>query len=228
MEKWIPHDKREKAVIENNYEFDPRQRHFEIEGLDAVQGLIMTGGSETNYIEILKLFRKDAAERIDALLEIPEQAGLTDFITRIHALKGAAASIGAAALSAEAAALEAAAKRGDFAFMENGLPVFCGNLKTLTDHISAALSVSEDSAEKPPAGSGGAAALDEGILRDLKEALEAGNIRRVDTLLELLEESPPGAYQEELSQISNFVLLSEFRKAAELVGKLLETLTRTG
>ncbi|MDR3139035.1 MAG: response regulator [Treponema sp.] len=185
-----------------------------IAGLNTEAGIAGTGGSEDIYREILAVYCQDARDRFELLRRPPEAEQLPLFITSIHALKSASASIGAAELSAEAANLEAAGKQGDMAFITEHLGRFYENLKTLTEQIQAGL-VPEDSGEifRP----------DEGVLLLLKAALDAKNIRAVDTLLgQLTESSRDEAARQAIAAISDLVLLSEFSQAADLVEDLLK------
>jgi signal transduction histidine kinase/CheY-like chemotaxis protein/HPt (histidine-containing phosphotransfer) domain-containing protein len=201
-------------------------------GLNIEAGIAGTGGSEDVYREVLTVYCQDARERFEFLRNEPAREQLPLFVTHVHALKSASASIGASALSAEAAALEAAGKRGDAAFIREHLGGFFENLKTLTERIQAGLAALEQApAGKDPARrdeprdpsretEGGRP--DEGVLLLLKSALETENIRAVDTLLERLSASSPDeASAKTLGAISDLVLLSEFHRAADLVTELL-------
>jgi signal transduction histidine kinase/CheY-like chemotaxis protein len=109
-----------------------------IDGLDAAQGIAGSGGSEEVYREILGAYCDDVRKKLEFLSSPPEKEQLPLFIIHVHALKGASAAIGAAALSAQAAALEEAGKQGDLAFIEERLGAFYRELKSMTDRITAA------------------------------------------------------------------------------------------
>jgi signal transduction histidine kinase/CheY-like chemotaxis protein/HPt (histidine-containing phosphotransfer) domain-containing protein len=214
-----------------------------IDGLNIEAGIAGTGGAEDVYREVLAVYCQDVRDRFEFLQKMPDRERLPLFVTHVHALKGASASIGAVAISAEAAGLEAAGRREDLAFIREHLDGFYQNLKTLTEQIQAGLaalkssvqesSVPESSVQEqasgekepaPPApeSSGQAGRPDEGVLLLLKGALETDNIRAIDTLLGRLTESVRDESSGKiLAQISNLVLLSEFRQAADLLGDLL-------
>jgi len=67
---------------------------------------------------------------------------LKNFTTHVHALKGASASIGAAAISLEAAALEDAARRGDMDAIRESAGSFRRNLSGLLPRVRSALAAS--------------------------------------------------------------------------------------
>jgi HPt (histidine-containing phosphotransfer) domain-containing protein len=194
-------------------------------GLNIEAGVAGTGGSEDIYREVLAVYCQDARERFEFLRTPPAPDQFPLFVTHVHALKSASASIGAAALSAEAASLEAAGKRGDMAFITGHLEGFYENLKNLTEQIRAGLAAPESNSvpnDPAPENSSEIARPDEGILLLLKAALEAENIRVIDTLLgQLTASSRDEAAKKLIAAISDLVLLSEFRRAADSIDELL-------
>ncbi|MDR0647762.1 MAG: Hpt domain-containing protein [Synergistaceae bacterium] len=108
---------------------------FEIDGLDVKRAIQAIGGSEQSYRELLEVFCEDAAEQLDILQEVPDDKNMRFFIIRVHALKSAAASVGAFSLSEEAARLEGAARRGDLAAIRDELDHFRETLIRLAESI---------------------------------------------------------------------------------------------
>jgi CheY-like chemotaxis protein len=139
MEKWIPGEKRLRAESYAAPKAAPRSL-FAIEGLDAVQGIAMTGGSEAGYREILDVYCQDCESRLKTLREPPDQETLPAFVTNIHALKSASGSVGAGKLSAQAALLEKAGRDGDLALIEAKLGEFTADLAKLAGDIRSVLS----------------------------------------------------------------------------------------
>jgi signal transduction histidine kinase/CheY-like chemotaxis protein len=149
--KWIPPEKQERLVeteerapASRGTDFAPPEPELAIDGVDTARGVAMTGGSARQYQEVLALYCRDAAERLELLREAPDEAHLALFITQVHALKSASASIGAAALSERAAELEAAGRRGDLDFVRENLGGFHEALALLVSHIRAALSAAKE------------------------------------------------------------------------------------
>jgi len=113
-----------------------------ISGVDTSKGIVLTGGTAEGYRQVLSMFRKDAEERLQKLRfflyeglnagkgKFPEKH-LSSFATQIQALKGAAATIGAAEVSDEAARLDAAIKNKDLVFLYDSLPGFIDLLAEL-------------------------------------------------------------------------------------------------
>jgi signal transduction histidine kinase/DNA-binding NarL/FixJ family response regulator/HPt (histidine-containing phosphotransfer) domain-containing protein len=110
-----------------------------IPGLDTARGIAMAGGSELVYREVLGLFCRDVADRLDVLRQPPEKDRLSFFIIQIHALKSAAANVGAVVLSGEAALLEEAGKQDDMETIGKRLALFREALITMTEEIKKIL-----------------------------------------------------------------------------------------
>jgi len=103
-----------------------------INGIDTVKGIAMTGGTVEGYRQVLSMFRKDAEERIQKFRfflyessgsgKFPEKH-LVSFVTQIHALKSASATIGAAETSDRADKLEGAAKNKELTLSRITCPI---------------------------------------------------------------------------------------------------------
>ncbi|MDR1650435.1 MAG: response regulator, partial [Synergistaceae bacterium] len=212
VEKWMPREKRVKSIPRAAY-IDAEPAPFEIEGLDTARGTAMTGGTAEGYLKVLRLYRRDADERLVLLRKfardvrdfLSDDSSLSLFITQVHALKSASASIGAPEISRDAAELEAAGKNGGIEFIESALGKFCDRLSSLTERIGAAV--------PPESGGEGAAGSNGEILRRLKDALAAEDVRAADRILAELQRAPDALAAESLSKISDCVLVSDFRGA---------------
>jgi CheY-like chemotaxis protein len=225
VERWVPHNKRchtEKTVKRAQNE----TAGLEIEGLDERHGIMMAGGSQANYREVLALFCRDADARLEILRNPPDEEALPLFTTHVHALKSALAGIGAASLSEKAAFLEDAGKRGDMPAISAEVDVFRENIILLTGRVRQALS--SENAEVLPHGllgeqKSGLETLNIPALLRLKTAVETEDIGLVDKILEgfgpLSERTEAG---KTLSAVAERVLMSEFDKAAALLTRLIE------
>jgi signal transduction histidine kinase/CheY-like chemotaxis protein len=117
-----------------------------IPGVDTAKGVSLTGGTLAAYRQVLSLFCKDAEDRIPILQKTAESEDtLPAFVTHVHSLKSASASIGAQNISAQAAGLEAVGRAGDAAFIRESLPDFLNQLEELVKRISAALETGKNS-----------------------------------------------------------------------------------
>jgi len=112
---------------------------FSIHGVDTVKGIALTGGTLEIYKQVLSMFCKDVDERLQFFMKEITTDTLPDFITHVHSIKSASASIGAAEVSSLAAGLEAIGKAGDAAFIRESLPDFTKQLEDLKKNILSAL-----------------------------------------------------------------------------------------
>jgi signal transduction histidine kinase/FixJ family two-component response regulator/HPt (histidine-containing phosphotransfer) domain-containing protein len=237
MERWIPREKRERAAGNGgNRGTVPGPEEWgalrEIPGLDLNRGIAGTGGTLGGYKQVLALFRRDAEDRLGFLRGFPGETApgdLAAFTTQVHALKSAAASLGAGAVSAEAARLEAAGKAGDLALIREALPGFVAALGELAEGIRAALEEGGgDSPEAAGAGIGGEAGAGP-LLRELAEALGLQKAEAIERLLgELDKKDWPPAFRAKLDHLSDQVLTAEFGEAAGTVENLLEEISGAG
>jgi CheY-like chemotaxis protein len=236
MGKWLPRDKRQKADIKwgdaphapGTATVDspaaPEDRTVTlpslllVTGLDIKRGIALTGGTADGYRQVLSMFQKDAVERLKLLQNPPDTEALPAFITTVHALKSASASIGAADLSTEAARLEAAGKTGDLAFIAETLPGFARRLGELTDGIRAALNENAP----PPERAAVPSADYRPLLAELAGALQTQKAETIERILEALARQPLDSNtRAALETISDNVLLAEFGKAAENLSALM-------
>jgi CheY-like chemotaxis protein len=224
--KWVPGKKK---IKEESWE-KPEAGELEdsgktgrvpaVEGLDSARGLLNTGGTAAGYRKVLVQFYKDVRERLPLLKNIPDEPGLPVFTTQVHALKSAAATIGAAEVAAEAARLEAAGTAADLAAIAESLPVFTERLAALAEKINAALEAAEPP-EENPRGSG--ASELKPLLRELTEALENKKVRVIDNALEKLTQKPLDAKtRKALDAVSDNVLVAEYDQALKTVAALFE------
>jgi HPt (histidine-containing phosphotransfer) domain-containing protein len=180
----------------------------------------MTGGTAELYRQVMDLFCKDAEERLPLLQTVPDSDSLPGFITHVHALKSASASIGAAEISAKAAKLEAAGKAADVDFIQKNLSVFANALAGLVDGIHA-----WKSEQNVPNGESDNAAITQ-FLRELAAALETKNAGEIDRILEdLTQQSMDTETKKTIDKISDNILMTEFESAAAIVRSLLSELT---
>jgi signal transduction histidine kinase/DNA-binding response OmpR family regulator len=231
--QWMPREKQQKAGGTGGEQPGgssvpagdaPVKGEREIEGLNVDQGIATAGGSQTAYHEILAIFCKDVDQRLATLGRVPVEAELLAFTTNVHALKSAAANIGATAVSQKAAALEDAGKRGDLAAIEAKLGDFRGGLEVLIQKIRAARepekSNTAEEAEEEQEISGAVQAE----MKQLRKALEEGEIRVIDTLLKQFKERRlTSRLRQAVVSLSDHVLLSEFDEAITVIDDLLRS-----
>jgi CheY-like chemotaxis protein len=225
MSRWIPAKKQIKAGRGIRRETFSGESGIVIPGVDTRRGINMTGGTEAGYRKVLAQFYKDALERLSVFAAIPTETTLAVFATHAHAIKSAAAAIGAAEVSAEAAELEAAGKAGDTAAVSGFLPAFLERLRGLVEGIGKALKENEEPGLRTEdlAARGGENQKAAGLIPPssfftLKEALEAKDMKEIDRLLEEIEQLPlDGETRERINALSDKVLMGEYDGAIALL-----------
>ena len=197
---------------------------FNLPGVDVKRGISMTGGTPELYREVLVLFCKDAEDRLPILQNLPEEDDLLTFVTQVHALKSASASIGAVNISTLAAELEIAGRAEDFTIIKDILPVFAGQLAELVNNIKTAL----EEYERENQASSGSSLPDVcfPLLKELAAALDSGRANDISRILKEIktvsrEQPLDSASKEALDQISDEVMMVEYDNAKKILGKLL-------
>jgi HPt (histidine-containing phosphotransfer) domain-containing protein len=231
--RWIPAEKQIKAGTGIKRESFSGAGGIVIPGVDTRKGIAMTGGTEVGYRKVLAQFYKDAAERLPLLKDMPGEKDLPAFAGQAHALKSAAGTIGAEELPAEAAALEAAGKAGDTETIGKILPGFHKHLTQLIEDMGKFLKESEGPGMESgglEAGGGGeqkaANVIPRFSLLALKAALEARDMRKIDTLLEEIERLPLDAKDRDaFNVLSDRILLGEYQEARNGIDTILRALS---
>jgi CheY-like chemotaxis protein len=252
LHKWIPKEKREKEkkeirnekisisneqlAISNESNPDSSSHcslltahcsFVDIPGVDIEKGISMTGGTMKLYRQVIGLFRKDAEERLSVLNNVlqhntPDAGALNAFVTQVHALKSASASVGAAEISAKAAELESAGKAGNVGFIRENLPSFTKDLAELAEGIRVWENAVKEEAPKGKVASIGDNSAVMRLLKELSSALETENAGDIDRILEELNKQNLDAKMKEaLDAISDNVLMTEYQSAAEIIRSLL-------
>jgi CheY-like chemotaxis protein len=242
LDRWIPKEKREKKMGSgnlgiNNEELGMKNEVLEtgddlqsphsplpaIPGVDIAKGIAMTGGTLSAYRQVIALFRQDAEDRLPLLQNMPETDALPSFVTQVHALKSASASIGAAGVSALAAGLESAGKAKDMVFIQENLPVFAESLEELAKGIQAWEDAAEEhDFENPVAAGGDNRETVTVLLHELAEALKKKKANDIDYILEqLFHQSLDTGIKAILEQISDEVLMAEYGKAGDILARLI-------
>ena len=219
LERWIPKEKQQIPFWENS-ERGPSgtdDSPFEIEGLNYRKGISISGGSPDYYAETLATFHADALERIPALQECLDSGDLSLYGTYIHALKSAAAGIGADELSEMAASLESMAKRGDPGAVKIRSAGFIKGLTLMLEQIETTITAYEKKTGIPVSSE----MLFKSTLIDLKMALIKMDADTINRTADLLQRSSGENHATAVKLICNSILMAEYDNAASLIDDLL-------
>jgi len=203
-----------------------------IPGVDTAKGIAMTGGTVDAYMRVLNIFCKDIEERLPLLqkaVNVENPSFLADtlpaFITQVHALKSASASVGVEKISVQAAELEAAGKSGDTAFIRENLPGFVKRLSELAKNIQSVLEPGKSEGSE----TAGNAALNSPLpdfhsplFEELTEALKKRKTADIERITAALyEKALDTKSREALEKISDEVLMTEFDNALAIINNLI-------
>jgi len=212
-----------------------------ISGVDVAKGIAMTGGMQERYRQVLVLFCRDAEKRMPFLQAVPDVGNLSMFVTQVHALKSASASIGAAEVSALAEELEAAGRAADMALIQEKLSGFTEHLKLLVENIGSFLEQEKNEEltneklkmkneevkmKNEENSSNSLHTAHCSLLSDLSTALKSRNASEINRIMEELEQEPLDAKTKEiLERISDAVLMGEFESALRIIEGLFAKTT---
>jgi len=229
LERWIPKRKQKKLTLHKDEaaEFvDSRAASLseiaeKIKGLNINKGITLTGGSYKRYLETLSVFYDDGLEKTIKLKTCLAAGNIPLYAIHVHALKSAAANIGAEELSNAAGELEMAGKQADLAFLEENNPKFLASLESLLRDIHHLMSAHRESGEKA------ASVLDAKALKtrltSLKQALETLNAHAMNSTMDaLLGMELPDNDSTTIQSISRNILMAEYDEALTLTESLLQ------
>jgi len=218
LEKWIPKDKQKSVTLNDVRKAKKRSTKIKIDGLDVKDGIRHSGGSIEYYYQTLATFYSDGQKRIAEIRRCTEVNDILLYTINVHALKSAAANIGATELSKAASALEKAGNRNDLMLIKENNDKFLlmleevlGNIdRALSSHRGSIISESFDMEQL------------KNKLLNLKEALKGMDARVINqTIEELLRIGLTENYRSTMQKISNHVLLAEYHEAVKLIDSII-------
>jgi len=223
LEKWIPKDKQTGANQKSNIPIvkaEALQALEKVEGLNANKGIFLCSGTVEYYYEILATFCDDWHERENEIKKCLDSGNLPLYTTTIHALKGAAANIGADNLSEAAYALEMAGQRGDMAFIEINNTNAMLMLRQLLRNLNAVLSSRGLNVGRV----GGTLDTEQfkTVLEILKSALIALDFEKINRTVDIMSTSAPTNNDKNaVKDIAKHILMFEYDEAVALIEELL-------
>jgi signal transduction histidine kinase/HPt (histidine-containing phosphotransfer) domain-containing protein/ActR/RegA family two-component response regulator len=231
LEWWLPQEKQVETVPENKRpgcgaaEADDDHRGgatLNMRGVDTDTGLSQAGGSLSNYLLTLSVFRDDAAAKIGEIAGALERGDNASYAIHVHAIKSAAANIGALEISEHAKALEDAVKSGGNAFSAANTSAFIADLEALVNEVSQTIALNKKLAALQTPYDKDALKT---ILSNLKNALAAVDIEDIDKNAHELQNSPhTSGVQNTVDAILRMVLVGNFDEAEVRIDGLLKEL----
>jgi len=218
LEQWLPADKIIEASQSGREE--PRIEKTElpvINGLDVEVGLKNCNGGLAVYLSILSDFCNDTESQMSKISSAFTNSNARLYSTLVHALKGAARSVGAIIMGDEASWLENMSVTGDFDIISEKNTVFFENTRTLIHNIKTALTAYEADRN--------AKSIDIADLNldELKKALTDMDIKAVNTMLLNYSGLPlQGKTKEIISDVEQLILMFEYEAAINKIDELNE------
>ncbi|MCL1996774.1 MAG: ATP-binding protein [Defluviitaleaceae bacterium] len=118
---------------------------LQIEGIDIEKGLSITGGNHDMYMVILDAFYKDVETKLNQIAKCLQENDLSLYTTYMHAIKSAAANVGATQISEKAESLEDAGMKYDKEYIAANTPEFMQELKAVMQNIADSLGINDNS-----------------------------------------------------------------------------------
>jgi len=189
---------------------------IKIPGIDTVSGLRNCGGDIHIFLDILLDFCKDAEERLTKISEALYNGNIDLYTTLVHALKGAARSIGAIETSDKALWLEESAAKRPFPEISSKTNDLKENVSTLINNIKSEIEKFEikegRSFEEIP----------DIRLQILKTALEEMDIEAVNRMLITFAGlSLDSVTRAKIAEVEELIIMFEYEKAIEKINELL-------
>jgi two-component system, sensor histidine kinase and response regulator len=219
LEKWLPVEKlcKTEQPVGGDEEKPEKGETISIHGIDTVNGQRNCGGNFQIYLEILSDFCNDAKSRLANISDALAEGNIDLYTTLVHALKGAARSIGANGIGEKAAWLERSAEKGPLSEinektieLKEDVLTLIGNVKSELEKYEAARAYSED--EEIP----------ELRLEILKTALEEMDVEAINRMLVTFAGlSLDSKTKSMISEVEEHILMFEYDKAIAKIDEML-------
>ena len=203
LKQWLPKEKQIKLKEEDRINIKIEKTDLAIDGINVNTGLCRTGGSVKNYLQTLEIFYSDGVRILPQIKESLASGNISLYATLIHALKSAAANIGANDLSEQAGFLEKAANDLEITFLKAQSNVFFENLKAVLCRVKKVLPETDNKKISPE------------VLQSLKTALADYDLKKINELSETLQGFSSA------KSIVEKILCGDYDEAAEEIDKLI-------
>jgi len=127
---------------------EPLFAGVEIPGMDTAKGLNRFNGNENVYIDVLRSYIAGVSSMLDSIETFNADA-ISDYVIKVHGIKGTSFDIFAEQVAKEAKDLEEAGKSGDLEFIRAHHAAFMENARNLVSGIKETLKKIELKGNKP-------------------------------------------------------------------------------
>jgi len=223
--QWLPAEKQLRPPSTDNEKNGDESKEYsefwekvgQIYGLSLSEGLDRVEGQRDVYQQTLKLMIKEIEkcdQNLNGFLAVGDMRG---FCIEVHGMKGSLSNMGATELSEKARELEVASGRDDISFCISNLSSFLFDLCEMRMSLTEAFShIKKDIITKlPPELSP--------IFSNLTGALREMDIVAIDEGVQKLTAlSLSGALGEEIENITDAVMMTDFDYAIEVIQRLTD------
>ena len=217
LEKWIPKHKQKEGTYFSPVAVEKDDSdEIIIQGVDTEKGIKLSGGTKKGYLQTLKSFNDEARKKIEEIRVAVDNDNIKRFSELTHALRSAAASIGAERISIASHALEMAGYQEDKEYIYLNSRDYLSDLETLTKNIASVISVYQTQED-----------IDMMLLKTELETFKAAlleyDITAINdasySLQKYLDSIGVGT---EISKILQSKIVGEYDETAELIDKFFE------
>jgi CheY-like chemotaxis protein/HPt (histidine-containing phosphotransfer) domain-containing protein len=220
LKKWLPAKKLCKAEQPDgsNEAEQEKGETISIPGIDIALGQRNCGGNFRIYLDILLDFCKDAESRLTKIQDALTKGDIELYATLVHALKGAARSIGAVETGEKAEILEESAIKGHLSEINGKTIELKENVLKLINNIKSEVEKFDDKENKEHDD------IPDLRLEILKTALEEMDIEAVNrTLVTFAGLSLNSGIKARIAEVEEHILLFEYDKAIDKINEMLNT-----
>jgi len=183
----------------------------EIDGLDINKGIKRFDGNEKIYFDVLRSYTASVSSMLDSIETFNEE-NLSDYIIKVHGIKGTSFDIQAEQTAKEAKDLEDAGKAGDLEFIRANHSSFLENARNLVRCINEMISNIDSDSDKPLKDK-----PDTKILQKLIKACDDFDMDEADNAMAELEKYKYESNNDLIPWLRNAVDMMQFK---EIVQKL--------
>jgi HPt (histidine-containing phosphotransfer) domain-containing protein len=176
-----------------------------------------SGGNYALYLEILGTFHADVTARMSVIKDYASLADIKPYVICVHAIKGAAANIGATTLSQAAFELEKASSRGDMDYLSQHNKAFIYALEKLLVKINGTLSAHYEQTKSEVS-----EVSCKDLLTRLQQGLQSMDFDAINSSMDELQQIIRADHtHEELNDIYKHVLTGEHKQALDIIEGLV-------
>jgi HPt (histidine-containing phosphotransfer) domain-containing protein len=151
---WVRDKSKENTIADDSLRMEHQKegisvfRGVEISGLNIEKGVERFNGDEESYLQVLHSYATHTDKLLDSIKKV-SIAGLAEYATIIHGIKGSSRGIFADMIGDAAEELENAARNGDYDLVESNNPAFHDSVQKFIKDLEKMFSSVDAKNHKP-------------------------------------------------------------------------------